>query len=171
VDFSIFEDVVTRVKDSGIRLVTLPEYEQENPEYKAAITELTSRIHKDVPGFESVVTTIERLEERVFHNPTLLRDAFILALDTNQLVGMTYVTRFGNEKVCLTQLTGVIRSHRRRGITTAMKVAAFKTVQDMGFERILTNNEENNPMYQINLKFGFEPGPALFHYVKQMSTG
>jgi GNAT superfamily N-acetyltransferase len=168
-DFDSFAEVVTRVKDSGIRLVTLTEYEQENPDYKSALLDLHNAIYRDVPGFETVVGTLEQLEARVLQNPGMLPDAWILAMDGDQLVGMTYMSRF-NDEDCLTNLTGVVRSHRRRGITTAMKVTAFKIVQDMGFKRILTNNEENNPMYQINLRFGFEPGPAVFIYARQMTA-
>lgn len=169
IDFSTFAAVVERVKESGIHLVSLPEYEHVNPQYKAAIVELNNAIYRDVPGFGTVAPTLEQFEERVFQNSQILRDAWILALDGEWLVGMTYNSRFGNDEDCLTQLTGVIRSHRRRGITTAMKVKSFEILHNMGFKRVLTGNEENNPMYQINVRLGFKPGPGLFHYSKRMS--
>lgn len=31
---------------------------------------------------------------------------------------------------------------------------------DYGAKTLITDNEENNPMYQINLKMGFETKPA-----------
>ena len=34
---------------------------------------------------------------------------------------------------------------------------------------IETDNEENNPMYQINLKLGYEPLPAWVDYEKKLS--
>ena len=168
-DFDSFADIVQHVKESGIRLVTLAEYKQENRQYKTALVELNNAIYEDVPGFESTVTTLEQFETRVLQNKDVLDDTWILAMDDEQLVGMTYNARFGNDEDCLTQLTGVIRSHRRRGITTAMKLRSFVILRDMGFKRILTGNEENNPMYQINLKLGFRPGPAMFLYTKQLS--
>jgi GNAT superfamily N-acetyltransferase len=169
VNFDSLAKVVQRVNESGIRLVTLPEYKEENPHYKSAIVELHNTIYRDVPGFETSVMTEEKFETRVFQNQDLLPEAWVLALDDDQLVGMTYVTRFGNDEDCLTNLTGVIRSHRRRGITTAMKVVSFEILREMGFKRIMTGNEENNPMYEINLKFGFEPGPAAYMYSKRMT--
>lgn len=169
VDFDSFADVVLQVKESGIQLVTLPEYERENPEYKTALLDLHNAIYRDVPGLETVAGSLEQFETSVLQHPSLLRDAWVLAMDGEHLVGMTYVSRF-NDNDCLTNLTGVIRSHRRRGITTAMKVTAFKIVRNMGFKRVLTSNEENNPMYQINLRFGFEPGPAVFIYARQMTA-
>lgn len=170
VNFDSLTHVVGRVRESGIRLVNLPEYKQENPQYKSAIVELHNAIYRDVPGFETSAMTEEQFEKRVFQNPALLNEAWILALDGEQLVGMTYVTRFGNDEDCVTNLTGVIRSHRRRGITTAMKIVSFEILRDMSFKRILTGNEENNPMYEINLKFGFELGPAAYMYSKRMTT-
>jgi hypothetical protein len=33
----------------------------------------------------------------------------------------------------------------------------------------VTRNEENIPMYELNLKLGFRPGPAQFEYEKDLS--
>ena len=62
--------------------------------------------------------------------------------------------------------TGVVRTHRRRKIATALKVLAQQKAIEYGAKTIITDNEENNPMYQINLKLGFEPKPAWLAFEK-----
>ncbi len=45
-----------------------------------------------------------------------------------------------------TPLTGVLRSHRRKGIALAMKLRAIEFAIQQGGTAIRTDNEENNPM-------------------------
>jgi hypothetical protein len=59
-----------------------------------------------------------------------------------------------------TGLTGVLRSHRRRGIATALKVCAMSFARDYGAIEVDTDNEENNPMLQLNYQLGFRSLPA-----------
>ena len=61
-------------------------------------------------------------------------------------------------------LTGVVRAYRRPGIATALKVRTIEYARSVGAETIVTSNEENNPMYTLNLKLGFEPKPAWISY-------
>ena len=69
-----------------------------------------------------------------------------------------------------TGLTGVIRSHRRRGIAMALKVQALEFARQRGFQTVMTDNEEKNPMYQLNLKLGFKPKPAWIDFEKQLRS-
>jgi GNAT superfamily N-acetyltransferase len=59
-----------------------------------------------------------------------------------------------------TSFTGVFKTYRRRGIALALKVRSIQYAQSLGTRLIIANNEENNPMYQINLALGFQPQPA-----------
>jgi GNAT superfamily N-acetyltransferase len=71
-------------------------------------------------------------------------------------------------KKLFTGLTGVLRSHRRRGLATAVKVRAICFAQRYGATILETDNEENNPMFQLNLQLGFQPQPALIEFKKKM---
>jgi len=68
-----------------------------------------------------------------------------------------------------TGLTGVSRMHRRRGLATALKVRAIAGAKDSGFETIRTDNEENNPMYMLNVKLGFKPIPSWLSYKNELA--
>ncbi len=62
----------------------------------------------------------------------------------------------------------MLRPYRRRGIATALKLRTIDYAQQHGARSITTGNEENNPMYQINLALGFQPKPAWISYRKQI---
>ena len=68
-----------------------------------------------------------------------------------------------------TGLTGVLRSHRRRGIALALKLQAIAYAKTEGIKTIETDNEENNHMYQINMQLGFEPKPAFLDFEKSLT--
>jgi mycothiol synthase len=66
-------------------------------------------------------------------------------------------------------LTGVVRSHRRRGIATALKVRACEYARRVGARAIETGSEEHNPMSILNAGLGFVPMPAWLVYKKTVS--
>jgi GNAT superfamily N-acetyltransferase len=68
-----------------------------------------------------------------------------------------------------TGLTAVSRSHRRRGLATALKVRTITHAQAQGCRRIITDNEENNPMYQLNLQLGFRPLLNFMDFEKEIA--
>jgi GNAT superfamily N-acetyltransferase len=68
-----------------------------------------------------------------------------------------------------TGLTGVVRSHRRKGIATALKVHGFSRAKEHGARWIETDNEEKNPMFELNMRLGFKPTPAWTEYRRQFN--
>lgn len=64
------------------------------------------------------------------------------------------------------RFTGVRRAWRRKGIATAIKLKSIAQARDLGCARMKTSNEENNPMYGINIKLGFASSPAWKEYEK-----
>ena len=63
---------------------------------------------------------------------------------------------------------GVLRDFRRRGIATALKIKAIEALLEKGVTEVRTDNEENNPMYKINIALGFKPVPFSLDYSKEI---
>jgi len=102
-----------------------------------------------------------------FSNPRFTSDGWFIAVDQGDYVGMStvWLNTAVPEKLYV-GLTGVLRSHRRKSIATAMKLRTFQFVQSVGGKTIETGNEENNPMYDLNIALGFKPKPAWCDYEK-----
>jgi len=102
-------------------------------------------------------------------------DSWALAVDANQeggpgYVGMGVVNIMPTRPDTLFEgIIGVVPSHRRRKIATMLKGCSFQYAQEQGYAYIYTDNEEDNPMYKLNLLLGFEPLPAWVYYEKRIS--
>ena len=170
-DFAKFADVEANVKASGIEIISAEELSRRNAEWVRLLWALEVELDQDVPSPDETMTlTYDSYLKRVESNPRWDMSIFFVAMDGDQLVGMSRaILPQPNTKRYGTGMTGVVRSHRRRGIATAMKVAALRQVLADGGEVIETDNEENNPMYQINMQLGFKPIEALVDYELSVS--
>ena len=63
---------------------------------------------------------------------------------------------------------GVLKKYRRKGIATALKIKAIEKLLEKGVTDVRTDNEENNPMYKINVALGFKPVPFSLDYSKNI---
>lgn len=84
------------------------------------------------------------------------------AFDGNRLVGYAaLLDRPALPTVLEHGLSAVARSHRGRGIATALKRAEIRCASEQGFRELVTYTQEGNePMRAINEKLGYLPQPA-----------
>jgi predicted GNAT superfamily acetyltransferase len=103
----------------------------------------------------------EQYAKSEFEDPGFLPQAWMVALDGHANIGMANLFRSSDSiEILETSLIGVLRNYRRRGLATALKCKVFEMAQRMGVRQIHTWNEDNNPMFQLNLRLGIKPQPA-----------
>jgi mycothiol synthase len=169
-DFVPFAAYPSRMRDLAIQIFSLEEMGAVDVDWQRKFYELETEISRDVPSTDPLTPpTFENFQERVLRHPAFNAASQFIALDGDKWVGLSglWLSRAEPGKL-YTGLTGVVRSHRRRGIATAMKLRAIAFAKSYGAELIETDNEENNPMYALNLKLGFEPRPAWLQFEKQI---
>ena len=123
---------------------------------------ITQQLLADMPGAESYdPPPFELWRQRALESPRFLPELNMLAIEGEEYVGMS---NFWGSQVpgqIGTGLTGVLASHRRRGIATALKIRALSAARAAGFRSTITwNAAENAGMLGINERLGFQPGPA-----------
>jgi mycothiol synthase len=166
-DGARFADKAEAVRARGIEIVTLDALRERDPEWRTKLWDLDWSIHRDVPAPEPHARQSFESFTASFAAPGFLSDAYFVALDGDRLVGLTHLLRAKADPDTLASgLTGVVRSHRRRGIATALKVRACEYARRVGARAIETGNEEHNPMSILNAALGFAPMPAWLVYKK-----
>lgn len=169
-DVQAFEDArfaatAERVRAAGIHIDSLAVLRARDPGALERLHALRWAIGQEVAG--SAPAAPEPLEHFVayFDNPSALPDGWLVAHTAEQYLGLTTFWASAADPTRLhTGLTGVVPALRRQGIAMALKVAGVAYARQRGARYIETDNEENNPMYRLNLQLGFEPQPAWLVY-------
>jgi GNAT superfamily N-acetyltransferase len=109
--------------------------------------------HEDVP-YEAWATDM-------VEGPNAMPDATFLAVDCGAYVGMSALDRRGPAGMLHQGFTGVLPSHRGRGIATALKLRAIAHARGLGACALHTRQHAGNaPMLHVNARLGFRRGPA-----------
>jgi mycothiol synthase len=166
-DFDKFDGAEERVREQGIEIVNVPDLPARDPDWKQHWFELEGDCWMDVPLPEPPTRGSYKDFESRFDSPNYDARAHFIALDGDRYVGLTgmWISKAESHKL-YTGLTGVVRSHRRKGIATALKLHGIRYARDYGATIVETDNEENNPMFGLNLYLGFEAQPAWIDFRK-----
>jgi GNAT superfamily N-acetyltransferase len=165
-----FAAVGDKVRRAGITLHTMTELKQRDPHWQRHWYELEMAINDDHPMPDRGEPLPFETFARLVDTPLVNTDASFFAVDAagNYVGQSTLEIPDRQSKTLNVGMTGVLRSHRRMGIATALKVRAIEFAQAYGAQWIETSNEENNPMFQLNLKLGFQPAPAWLNFEKRL---
>jgi mycothiol synthase len=177
-DFSRFAGAQERATSTGVQFVTLADLLARDPNCMMKLYDMLWELEQDVPQPDPPVR--EPFDEFVkgFDNPNLWPEGWVMAIDpaltspddpVGAYVGVSMLAK--NPPMpqrVQTWLTGVVRSHRRKGIALAMKLRAIEFAIAHGGTSIRTDNEENNPMLGINKTLGFAEIPAEVAFDKTL---
>jgi len=157
-DVSRYGGLRQKLAAEGVEIRPLPQQKLLDPDWVTNVYELDWELTLDEPQpSPPTKLPLEQYVKQFIETPNLIQDAWYVALDKGRYIGMTQLFRNENNPTEYgSGFTGVVRSHRRRGIATALKSYAIEYAQQQGIRTIRTGNEENNPMYQLNVHLGFK---------------
>lgn len=169
-DFSAYEGLEAHLRTLGITIYSVEQLEQREPEsWAQKLEEADWVMILDVPKTDAFTREPFDVWFKTFDSPRTSKAMWFVAVtDEGDYVGLTRV-KLGEGDKLYTGMTGVKREWRRKGIATALKVAAIRHAKTTTFKRIETDNEENNPMYALNMQLGFQPQPAWLELHKTVS--
>lgn len=152
---------------SGLRLASWAEAGTE--ELKHQFHRLVQQTCKDIPGFDHSEESFADWHAWVFEHSEYRPEGIILALDGEQLVGVTVCRPEGGEGAWYTHYTGVDSAYRGRGLAMALKLASIAVAKAAGAPRMRTNNDsQNGPMLAVNRRLGYQPEAGYWKLVKEL---
>lgn len=151
-----WEPVLLRVREMGVEIQIVTELKATVPDWEERFWKMEMAIMQDVPipgGFHP-----QSLEDfkKVLEADIPDHDSMLIARYGEEWIGTSQVFKGDAEpEHFYTGLTGVLREWRRKGVATALKALGIEAARKRGAARISTDNEENNPMLDLNKQLGF----------------
>lgn len=164
-----FQPQIDKLRSEGLRFATLKELQDEGVDWPALLYEPSWEMIQDMPhAHPPVLVPFERFRTIMSNTHTHDPNLMFVVMDGGQIVGYSRLEReSAMPHLIRTGLSGVVRSHRRRGIVTALKAHSIAHAKSLGYEIVQTDNDETNPMFGINLKLGFKEAWQWLHYERQ----
>jgi GNAT superfamily N-acetyltransferase len=163
-----YHGIEQRLAGEGLVIRTFDELAAD-PERDRKLWDMVWPLRQDLPDLDE--PTREPLgvflEKRVY-DPSVVREAYYIALHGEQYVGSTNHTRMpGNPEKLRVGLTGVLRPYRGRGLALALKLRGIAYAREHGYRWLRTVNESNNrPILSLNERLGFVKLPAWIDMVR-----
>lgn len=147
---------------AGVEFVRYSDIEAE-PTALERMVDLYNRLNADIPGVDpGSERTVEQWVVEFKQSYTWDPTALFLAVVGDEWVGMGWVIELHPGRY-YNSMTGVLPTHRGKGIAQALKLRTIALARERGATYIRTNNDESNaPMLAINRKLGYQPEPGWF---------
>ncbi|MGB8860743.1 MAG: GNAT family N-acetyltransferase [Ilumatobacteraceae bacterium] len=153
-DITPFEGEVRQVRDSGIALVTLDELGAHEANFRR-LHALNAECAADIPERGPFFSWEEYRRVRI-EVPSFDPAGIVVALDGEQWVGLAGAADHRERGYLFNEITGVVRSHRRRGIALALKVHVMPYVERSGVTIVRTvHHPANTAIIALNRRLGY----------------
>ncbi len=166
-----FADAARKAADSGIVMKTLAEL-GDGEDMRRMVFDLDMAVSEDMPMTgELTRPRFDIYQHLTYRHPRFKPELCWLAMDGDQAVGLCWHWEGVVEGELETCVSGVLRSHRRRGIATALKVRALATARECGYREIQTRNEMNNVgILTVNRLLGYRPSGSMIILEKELGS-
>ncbi len=160
-DPSPYKGLETRLMSKGIVIKTLQELKHDR-ERDRKVYDLYWKAADDVPQ-EGVPGEKPKFEEWLswgLNDPSILHDAYFIAVCGDQYIGLRELGTFGDKDVLLGSLLGVRREYRKRGIGLALQLRGIAYAKEHGYRLLKTCTAvQNIPMQKLFDKLGYVRDP------------
>ena len=160
-----------RLREGGIETVALPQIDGERT--RQELYRCNTAIWRDMPHEAHVEwqdPPFETFTRSIYERPAVLLDSFFVARDGDHIVGLSYLLRRPDGDAEVGD-TGVLSSHRRRGIARVLKMLVTRYAAQQGIPVVHTDNRADNAgMLAINRELGFQPGEVVVIMEKTMAS-
>ena len=169
-DLNDLRAAVEQSASSGVRILSIAALAAERSDWKHDLHRLYTAVEQDVPAPFPIQEVPFGDFEVLSLGRRLVRDGFFVALDGDELVGLTEPQLVDEVPHAIDQnLTGVRADHRGRGIATALKARAAIWAVQAGYTSIRTQNAQSNVgMLAVNDRLGFKRDRATIEYLKDL---
>ncbi|MFE4454909.1 GNAT family N-acetyltransferase [Streptomyces sp. NPDC056796] len=152
-DDARFEPRLLSCREAGTDFTTMADL-GDTDGHRRQLYELNRTCAADIPERGRFYTFEEYLAQRV-DTPTYDPAGVVLALDGGAWVGMAS-TSLQPEGHAFNEMTGVLASHRGRGIALAMKVLGIRYARAHGMKLLRTvHHPANDAVIALNRRLGF----------------
>lgn len=151
----VAEETRGHMRDQQVEMLVLSD--DRDPEKFRKLYEMMLESEQDIP------TTMPRHRPGFdewrrfwFDNPAIRQDRFWIARENGAIVGTSVLDCPTVRGVPTTAYTGTSRRVRGRGIARALKYQSMAQALELGFTRVRTNNDADNPpILKINREMGY----------------
>jgi GNAT superfamily N-acetyltransferase len=169
VNLGALDELRAQLRRGGIETIVLPEIDGEDARHE--LYRCNTAIWRDMPHEAHVEwqdPPFETFTRSIFERPSILLDSFFVARDGNRIVGLSYLLRRPDGDAEVGD-TGVLRSHRRRGIARVLKMLVTRYAAQNAIQYVHTDNRADNAgMLAINRELGFAPDQVVVIFEKTL---
>ncbi|MBE0634686.1 GNAT family N-acetyltransferase, partial [Candidatus Bipolaricaulota bacterium] len=168
----VFAPLLVKLEDEGIEFISLSAWQKQDADFAVKLFAAYCDAWEDVPKEEESPISWEDWQEWTLTKPQVDHNAYTLAVQGEDIVGFCEMGKAPEGLSLYAGLAGVARSHRNKGIATALYVRAIGAARQHGHPQIQTSSAiENIAMQTVYSNLGFVREPAWIQLEKRLKYG
>ena len=153
-DEPTFEPYLRQARDAGIEFASMADL-GDTAEHRRALYDLNKACSADIPGRGEFFSYEEYLADRI-EVPTFEPAGVVLAVSDEEWIGMSATSLRPDQGYAFSDMTGVRRPYRGRGLSLALKLLAVRYVRASGYQYLVAfQHPGNTPAIKMNRRLGF----------------